>query len=158
VNISIEDISTAAGRLLREAGSPDIAEEGGWACAWLQACGYPGLELMFEAIDTTSPEARNPQLMPDALGLDLQNISCVFLCPRLDRMIRERGRLFLRNVRHGLYLLPFSVRANIGIGCPVDPAFAFGGERTKNPYEEKLAQARHEGIPVPEGLRHRLTA
>src|SRR5690349_6658851 len=63
VNISIEHISTAAGRLLREAGSPDIAEESGWACAWLQACGYPGLELMFEAIDTTSPEARNPQLM-----------------------------------------------------------------------------------------------
>jgi hypothetical protein len=71
-------------------------------------------------------------------------------------MVRQGGRLFLRNVRHGLYLLPFSVRANIGIGCPVDPAFAMGGERTKNPYEEKLALARQEGIAVPEPLRQRL--
>ena len=158
MNSSVEDISAAASRLLREAGSPDIADESSWACAWLQACGYPGLELLFEAIDTTPPEARTPQLTPDSLGLDLQNISCVFLGSRLDRMVRERGRFFLRNVRHGLYLLPFSVRANIGIGCPVDPAFALGGERTKNPYEEKLALARQDGIPVPESLRQRLTA
>jgi hypothetical protein len=158
VNISVEDISAAAGRLLREAGSPEIADESGWACAWLQACGYPGVELMFEAIDTTPPEARHPQLMPDSIGLDLQNVSCVFIGPWLDGMVRERGRLFLRNVRHGLYLLPISVRANIGIGCPVDPAFALGGERTKNPYEEKLALARQEGIVVPESLRQRLTA
>jgi hypothetical protein len=67
-------------------------------------------------------------------------------------MAAQYGRLFLRNVRHGLYLLPFSVRANIGIGCPVDPSFALGGERTKNPYEEKLVAARQTGIPVPEPL------
>jgi hypothetical protein len=157
VSISFENISTAAGRLLREAGSPDIAEEGGWACAWLQACGYPGLDLMLEALDTTPPQARHPQLTPNALGLDLHNISCVFLGPRLERMVREHGRLFLRNVRHGLYLLPFSVRANIGVGCPVDAAFALGGERTKNPYVEKLAQALQDGIDVPEALRQRLT-
>jgi hypothetical protein len=158
VNISFEDISVAASRLLRDAGSPDIAQDSGWACAWLQACGYPGLELMFEALGTTPPEARRPPLTPDPLGLDLQNVSCVFLGPRLDGMVRQHGRLFLRNVRHGLYLLPFSVRANIGIGCPVDPAFALGGERTKNPYEEKLALARQEGIVMPEALRQRLTA
>jgi hypothetical protein len=49
------------------------------------------------------------------------------------------------------------VRANIGIGCPVDPAFALGGERTKNPYEERLALAGDDGIAVPEGLWQRLT-
>ncbi len=157
MNISFENISAAAGRLLHEAGSPDVAKESGWACAWLQACGYPGLELMFEALDTTPPQARHPQLTPDALGLDLHNISSVFLGPQLDRMVRERGRLFLRNVHHGLYLLPFAVRANIGIGCPVDPAFALGGERIKNPYEEKLALARQDGIAVPEALWQRLT-
>jgi len=156
VNVSFESISAAACRLLREAGSPDIAEESGWACAWLQACGYPGLDLMFEALDTTPPLTRHPQLTPDSLGLDLHNISCVFLGPQLDGMIHGHGRLFLRNVRHGLYLLPFSVRANIGIGCPVDPAFALGGERTKNPYEEKLALAHQDGIAVPQALRQRL--
>jgi hypothetical protein len=157
VNVSFAVFSQAAARALNEAGSHDIADESGWACAWLQACGYPGLELLFEALDTTPPEERNPSVTPDVLGLDLHNISCVFLGPRLDRYVQEHGRIFLRNVRHGLYLLPFAVRANIGIGCPVDPSFALGGERTKNPYEEKLALARQDGIPVPERLQQRLT-
>lgn len=148
MQISFDELSAAAARLLQENGSPDIAENCGWACAWLQACSYPGLEFLMEAIDTTQVEARNPPLTPDSLGLDLLNISCVFLAPQLSMMVQERGRLFLRNVRHGLYLLPFSVRANIGIGCPVDPSFALGGERTKNPYEEKLAAARQTGITV----------
>jgi len=155
VQVGFDDLSAAAARLLRENSSPDIAEDCGWACAWLQACAYPGLELLTEAIDTTPLELRHPELPPDSLGLDLQNISCVFLAPRLSMMVEERGRLFLRNVRHGLYLLPFSVRANIGIGCPVDPAFALGGERTKNPYEEKLAAARQTGITVAEPVWQR---
>ncbi len=150
MQVEFDDLSAAAARLLRENGSPDIAQDCGWACAWLQACSYPGLELLIEALDTTPPEARHPELTPDALGLDLSQVSCVFLAPGLARMVEQEGRLFLRNVRHGLYLLPFSVRAHIGIGCPVDPAFALGGERTKNPYEERLAAARRAGIDVAE--------
>lgn len=150
MQISFDDFSAAAARLLRENGSPDIAEDVGWASAWLQACSYPGLEILMEALDTTPVDLRHPELAPDSLGLDLGDISCVFLAPRISLMVQERGRLFLRNVRHGLYLLPFSVRANIGIGCPVDPSFALGGERTKNPYEEKLAAARQTGITVAE--------
>jgi hypothetical protein len=152
VQVEFDDLSAAAARLLRDQGSPDIAEDCGWACAWLQACAYPGLELLVEAIDTTPVTLRNPALMPDSLGLDLGNVSCVFLAPRLAVIAAQHGRLFLRNVRHGLYLLPFSDRANIGIGCPVDPSFALGGERTKNPYEEKLVAARETGISVPEPL------
>jgi hypothetical protein len=135
---------------------PEIAKECGEACAFLEACSYPGLELLFEALETTSAGARHLSLEPDALGLDVQNVSCVFLAPRLSAMVRERGRLFLRNVRHGLYLVPFSVSANIGIGCPVDPAFALGGERTGNPYAEKLALARATGVKVAEPLWTRL--
>ena len=157
MSIAIEDISQAAARRLRDAGSPGIAEDSGWACAWLEACGYPGVELLLEALDTTPAAERSPVLEPDVLGLDLQNVSCVFLGPAVASMVERQGRLFLRNVRHGLYLLPFSVRINIGIGCPVDPAFALGGERTKNPYEEKLVLARQAGIGVPPLLWARLT-
>ncbi|MGE0238116.1 MAG: hypothetical protein AB7F09_10645 [Parvibaculaceae bacterium] len=158
LDIPFMDLSAAAGRRLRGAGSPEIAEESGWACAWLEACAYPGIDLLLEALDTTPPDARVPTLEPDVLGLDLRNISCVFLAPGIARMVERQGRLFLRNVRHGLYLLPFSVRADIGIGCPVDPSFALGGERTKNPYEEKLQLARQAGIDVPRALWNRLTA
>ena len=69
----------------------------------------------------------------------------------------QNGRAFLRNVRHGLYLLPFSVRANIGIGCPIDPAFALGGLRAKNPYGEKLEAAARNGLAVDDGLWQRFT-
>jgi len=158
LTIGYGDLASAAMRLLAKADLPEIAEACGEACAFLEACSYPGLSLLFEALDTTPPAARHPDLRPDSLGLDLGDISCVFLAPRVARMVEERGRLFLRNVRHGLYLVPFSVKANIGIGCPVDPAFALGGERTKNPFEEKLGAARQGGIAVTESLWRRTTA
>ena len=128
-----------------------IADAGeiGWACAWLEACGYPGLKMLGEAL---ADERRDIELARDAIGLDLANVSCVFLAPRIVLDVEKRGRVFLRNVRHGLYLLPFTVRANIGIGCPVDPAFAVGGERTKNPYAEKIELATRDGIEVDDGL------
>jgi hypothetical protein len=157
LTVPYDSLREAATRLLAREDLPEIAQDCGEACAFLEACLYPGLELLFEALDTTPAEARHPRLEPDTLGLDLQNVSCVFLAPRLSAMVRERGRLFLRNVRHGLYLVPFSVSANIGIGCPVDPAFALGGERTGNPYAEKLALAREAGIAVAEDLWQRIT-
>ncbi|MFN0190372.1 MAG: hypothetical protein ACKVP5_00105, partial [Aestuariivirga sp.] len=47
-----------------------------WACGWLEACGYPGLKLLREAL---SEPAANWQANRDALGLDLANISCVWI-------------------------------------------------------------------------------
>jgi hypothetical protein len=133
-------------------------ENGGdmaWACAWLEACGYPGLHMLAEAL--TDP-VQEVELRRDAMGLDLQQVSCVFLAPVIMQSVARDGRVFLRNVRHGLYLVPFAVRANLGIGCPVDPAFALGGERTKDPYAEKLALAEVNGITIDPGLWARLTA
>jgi hypothetical protein len=137
---------------------PSSVDEMAAACAWLEACGYPGLKMLDEALTETPRENQRPVLELDAIGVDLRNISCVFSAPHLAALAVERKRLFLRNVRHGLYLLPFAVNANIGIGCPVDPAFALGGERTKNPYGEKLAIAEQNGINVDDELWARLAA
>src|SRR5687767_3751228 len=60
VTVSYDGLARAAARLLEAADSPQIAKDCGEACAWLEACGYPGLKLLFEAIDTTPPGARNP--------------------------------------------------------------------------------------------------
>ena len=120
-----------------------------WACAWLEACGYPGVKLLIEAL---REERRDLELVRDGLGLDLKGLSCVWLAQHLMAEVESGGRVFLRNVRHGLYLLPFSVSANIGIGCPVDQAFALGGERTSNPYSEKLALAEANGVEVDDEL------
>jgi hypothetical protein len=143
---SIEATARAA---LERAGWAAIAERAAADCAWLEAVNYPGLKLLAEALaDQTSAAT----LEPDALGLDLQQVSCVFLADDIQRLTRERGRLFLRNVRHGLYLVPDSVRSNYAIGCPIDPGFALGGERAKNPYVEKLEAAARDGVEVDEAL------
>ncbi len=119
------------------------------ACTYLEACGYPGLVQLREALDDPVKEL---SVVKDILGADLKNVSCVFLMSQLAAMVEKSGRIYLRNVRHGLYLLPDSVASNYGIGCPIDPAFVLGGERTKNPYAEKWELALAEGITVDEAV------
>ena len=156
---SFDDIRSAATATLAAAGTgPDIAENCGWACAWLEACGYKGIAMLLEALDETPPERRQPELIWKLGGVDGGGVSAVFLAPALMRLAQEKGRITYRSTRHGLYLLPFTVRANIGIGCPVDPAFHIGGERDKNPYAEKLELALANGLEPDADLWRRLTA
>ena len=147
MRVSLDQIANLAERIMPE--QKMVAKN----CAWLEACGYPGIKLLLEA---RADERRPLTFVADAMGLDLQNISCVFLGPTLADHVAKHGRFFLRNVRHGLYLLPLSVEMNIGIGCPVDPAFALGGERSKNPYVEKLEIAARDGVAVDDDVWHAL--
>ncbi len=149
MRLSLDQITNLAERIMP--GQKMVAKN----CAWLEACGYPGIKLLIEA---QADERRLLTLTTDAMGLDLQNVSCVFLGPAIADHVATHGRVFLRNVRHGLYLLPLSVEANIGIGCPVDPAFALGGERSKNPYTEKLEIAARDGVTIDDELWRALEA
>lgn len=144
------DMTAAENQIAQRLAGLGIADaaEIAWATVWLEACGYQGLKLLAEALQE---EKRSLGLSRDALGIDLQNVSCAFLAPALLREVEANGRAYLRNVRHGLFLLPFSVRAKIGIGCPVDPGFALGGERMKNPYAEKLDLATAQGLTIDDG-------
>lgn len=149
------DMATAEAELTKKLGTLPDAADIAWATIWLEACGYSGVKLLAEAL---KDERRTLALARDTLGLDLQQVSCAFLAPAIMREVRANGRAFLRNVRHGLYMLPFTVRENIGLGCPVDPAFAVGGERHKNPYTEKLDLAAAEGLEIDDGLWAQLSA
>jgi hypothetical protein len=126
------------------------------AMRWLESAGYKGLEILAEALEDTPVSSRSCELKVEYGLVDTGGISCVFLAPQLTRLVAEQGRLVLMQVRHGLCLLPFSVWANIGIGCPVDPSFALGGERSRNPYLEKIAKAEAEGVDVAPEVLHRL--
>ena len=139
------DMKTAETILTARLGNIPDAADIAWATIWLEACGYSGVKLLGEAL---KDERRTLDLTRDALGIDMQEVSCAFLAPAIMRDVAANGRAFLRNVRHGLYLLPFTVRENIGLGCPVDPSFAVGGERHKNPYGEKLALATADGLEI----------
>ncbi len=124
------DIASAEAHVAARLGALPDAAEIAWATVWLEACGYSGLKLLAEAL---SDERQSLALERDLLGIDLQNVSCAFLAPAILREVKANGRAFLRNVRHGLFLLPFSVKANVGIGCPIDPSFALGASGTKIP-------------------------
>ena len=139
------DMKTAETILTARLGNIPDAADIAWATVWLEACGYSGVKLLGEAL---KDERRTLDLTRDALGIDMQEVSCAFLAPAIMREVHANGRAFLRNVRHGLYLLPCTVRENIGLGCPVDPSFAVGGERHKNPYGEKLALATADGLEI----------
>lgn len=150
------DTSAAADELTQAmanhglANARDVAEN----AVWLEACGYPGLKLLAEALDDP---VKDLKLVRDALGLDLKNVSCVYLSGKLSEYIQTHGRTFLRNVRHGLFLLPASVERQYGIGCPIDPSFALGGDRSKDPYAEKLEAAARDGIEIDDSVWHALT-
>jgi hypothetical protein len=132
---------------------PGLPEGAADACAFLEACAYPGIAHLLEAL---GDQRRDLSLERDALGLDLQQVSCVFLAPSVEAEIAARGRAFLRNVRHGLYLVPVSIKLNVAIGCPVDPAFGLGGERLHNPYAEKLADAARDGVEIDDEIWQKL--
>jgi hypothetical protein len=142
------DMNTAETILTARLGTIPDAADIAWATIWLEACGYSGVKILGEAL---KDERRTLDLARDALGIDLQDVSCAFLAPAILREVKANGRAFLRNVRHGLFMLPFTVRENIGLGCPVDPSFAVGGERHKNPYGEKLDLAAAEGLEIDAG-------
>lgn len=149
MQVSLTEIEHAAQGFLVSHGHASIAERAARDCAWLQATGYPGLQILTEAM---ADPVHSVLLEKELMGLDLQQVSCVFLADDIAALHAEHGRIFLRNVRHGLFLLPMSVHGNFGIGCPVDPGFAFGGERTKNPYPEKIIAAERDGITVDDAL------
>jgi hypothetical protein len=150
---SLHEIKHHAARALAARGID--AAQAAQSCAWLHGAGYDGLAYLAEAL---KDDRSSLTLEKDVLGLDLLNVSCVFIAPQVEALRAQHGRLFLRNVRHGLYLLPGSVEGNYGIGCPVDPGFALGGERTKNPYAEKQALAQSEGVEVNDALWTSLAA
>lgn len=116
---------------------------------WLEACGYAGLQELSQALADAPQEFK---LSRTVLGLDLRNISCAIIGDQVLADVVKNGRVYLRNVRHGLFLLAGSVHHNFGIGCPIDPAFALGGQRGKNPYKEKMELAKRDGLQLDEGL------
>jgi hypothetical protein len=152
---TLTEIELLAKAALQAKGHAAAAELAASNCSWLHGAGYNGLKYLLEALHDTETTT---QLEKDLMGLDLKGVSCVFIAPQVEALYAEHGRMFLRNVRHGLFLLRGSVNGNYGIGCPVDPGFALGGERTKNPYAEKMAIAAVEGVDVDDVVWQSVTA
>lgn len=140
-------VENLAGQLVRKNyAHPTFMAE---TAVWLEACGYPGLKELEQALADPVQEFK---LARTVLGLDLRNISCALIGEQVLADVLKNGRVYLRNVRHGLFLLAGSVQHNFGIGCPIDPAFALGGQRGKNPYREKLEIAKRDGLQLDDHI------
>lgn len=153
---AIENLALAA--ISQRRGLKACAQDIAFATGFLESVGYPGLKLLAEAMEETRQDFMPPALAPEYGLVDTQNISCVYIAAQLNDLALQHGRIVLMQVRHGLFCVPFSVRHNYAIGCPIDPSFALGGEREKNPYLEKLAHSAETGIEVEESIIHRIEA
>lgn len=153
MTISMDDATARIAATLEAAGIPEAAEIA-WAAVWLEACGYGGIALLAEAL---ADERQSLTLARGLVGIDLEQVSCAFLAPAIIADVKANGRVFLHNVRHGLFILPFTVREKLGIGCPVDPGFAVGGDRARDPYAEKLAEVRANGLAIDDAALCALT-
>jgi hypothetical protein len=111
---SLAEIEACARSALARKGHAQVADFAAPACTFLEGVGYPGLKQLAEALSDSTTTA---VLEKDLMGLDLQDVSCVFLGPEIERLTREHGRLFLRNVRHGLYLLPAALRETTALAA-----------------------------------------
>jgi hypothetical protein len=123
------------------------------AAIWLEACDYPGLKTLHEALAEGTPDFK---LQRTESGIDLDHASCVFIGKQILQDVLDHGRVPLRNVRHGLFLVPASVDHGLSIGCAIDASFAFGGPRKQNPYVEKLAMAGEAGVHLDAMLWQKL--
>lgn len=119
------------------------------AAIWLEACDYPGLQILRDALADPLADFK---LERTEAGLDLHNVTCVRIGEQVVRDVLLHDRTPLRNVRHGLFLVPASVVHNLSIGCAVDAGFAFGGPRSQNPYREKLNMATEAGVHFESNL------
>jgi hypothetical protein len=146
---SLSEIENLTKEVMNSHRHASIADDVAARSAWLHGAGYNGVSLIVEALQDI---VTTTEIEKDLMGLDLKNVSCVFIARDVEAQYAAHGRLFLRNVRHGLYLLPGSVAGHYGIGCPVDPSFALGGERLKNPYSEKIELATSNGVDIEESV------
>jgi hypothetical protein len=150
LNFSEAEQTLAAGLRARKLQSaPFVAH----SALWLEACKFPGLHCLYEAL---GDKVKQTSLQVVAHGIDLHHVSCVFIAEQVFSEIRKSGRATLRNVRHGLFLLPASAESNVAIGCPIDNSFSLGGERSGNPYTEKVVLAKTQGLTVNEVIWNRL--
>jgi hypothetical protein len=123
------------------------------ATVWLEACGYPGLKTLDEALAEGTPAF---EMQRSESGIDCDHASCVFIGNQILQNVLTQGRVPLRNVRHGLFLVPASVEHGLSIGCAIDASFTFGGPRSQNPYAVKLAMADEVGVKLDDALWHKI--
>lgn len=121
---SFDEIRKIAFRSLNAAGAPPgIDEDAGWACAWLEAAGYPGLRMVADLLDDDAESLGTGLDHAAGSHIDAHGRSAVCLASLLVELAAVTdGGVTVRNLRHAPYLIAHASRlAKTGISLIVDP-------------------------------------
>lgn len=133
MHASYEEIARTAYRALDAGGgAPGVDEEVAHAIAWLEAAGMPGLTVLADALDLSSPEERctGLEIPPETdakAELLMRTRSCVFHAPQIIDYVlscipEQNSRMSvwtLRGARHALVLVAMAARL-----CPPQARFS----------------------------------
>ncbi|MGI9462334.1 MAG: DUF3726 domain-containing protein [Aestuariivirgaceae bacterium] len=108
---SFDEIRKIAFRALDSAGAPPgLDEDGGWACAWLEATGHPGLRMLADMLDDGEDLSAGVTCGPTG-EIDAKGRSAVCLGSVIAEFAAgQGGNVNVRNLRHSTYLIPHAAR------------------------------------------------
>lgn len=147
---SFDEIRKIAYRALDSAGAPPgIDDDGGWACAWLEAAGYPGLKMLADFLDDAGGKDAFQGVDSISGGqIDAAGRSAVTLAGLIAEYAGTcKEALTVKRLRHGPYLIAHAARlSGRGINLIVEPVreavcdvtISHGGAG----YADQLAQVR----------------
>ncbi len=143
MNTAFDEVRKIAFRALDGAGAPaGTDEDGGWACAWLEAAEYPGLKVLADRLDQATPEHLTAGVSEIRDGaVDAGGASAICLGGALVELAAETGAIDIRNLNDPIYLLAFAARqAKHGSSMTVDLPSEAGREVRISPGGDGYAE------------------
>ena len=154
---SFDDIRKIAFRALDAAGAPPgTDDDGGWACAWLEAAGLPGLEQLADLIEEPDDCLGTAGLVASDDGVvDAAGQSAITLGGILAELAVSRGGgLQVKNLRHSTYMAAYTHRLSspdMVLKCaplqsePCDVSIS-AGNSSDSEQADKVAEAFARGL------------
>ena len=122
---SFDEIRKIAFRALDSAGAPaGIDDDGGWACAWLEAAGYPGLRMLAQFLDNASVPGAFSGVESIAGGeITVAGHSAITLAALIvEYAATQTEPVTVRQLAHAPFLIAHAARlAEHGTNLNVDP-------------------------------------
>ncbi len=156
---SFDEIRKIASRALDGAGAPPgLDEDGGWACAWLEAAGYPGLRMLADLLDRAGPDELSAGLdKVTGARIDAKGRSAVCFGSLISEYAAGQGKeVSVHALRDSAYVIPHLANlAKRGVQLSIDPVSDVMVDLIIRPEESdyateraRVAAAIQDGIEV----------
>jgi hypothetical protein len=152
--VAFDEVRKIAFRALDGAGAaPGTDEDGGWACAWLEAAGYPALEMLADLLDEgdlrSGLDISGGEIDAGGRSAIIHGALIAEYAAAID------GRVTVRNVRHAPFIAAHLSRlSRQGVHLRTDSEVVGTGDVVIGPgdgyaqQQSKVAAAIQTGIEV----------